>query len=112
MKTPGSQTALCVAVLTGLAATAEAQFGFDPWNFDNASGSDATFSAAMSGGSGTLGTLTDLNGGTRISAPAGSGWTGQPGDLALLQTSNFGVTGAGELWADRLEILAPLPPSR
>lgn len=97
MKTRTSQLpsiTLCAALLAAIAVTTQAQTLLYQWNFDNATGADATWTAAPSGGSGTLGTLTDLNLGAGLSSPAASGRTGAGGDLALVQPT-YGVTGAG-----------------
>src|SRR5258708_3152055 len=87
-------TSICAALLAGFAPLAGAQSLLYQWNFDNATGNGSTFTAAPSAGSGSLGTLTDLNSGVGPSAPAGSGLTGAAGDLALVQPT-YGAGGAG-----------------
>jgi hypothetical protein len=96
MKTIRRLTALLAAALAVLASTAQSQTLLYQWNFDNATGSGATFTAAPSAGSGALGTLTDLNSGAGPAAPANSGLTGGAGDLGLVQPA-YGVTGAGAI---------------
>jgi len=93
---PGSRRLIAPILALALGCSAQAQTLLYQWNFDNASGSGSSFTAAPSAGSGALGTLTDLNGGPNPSAPAGSGLTGTAGDLALSQPA-FGVSGAGAI---------------
>lgn len=104
MKTRTSQLpsiTLCAALLAAIAVTTQAQTLLYQWNFDNATGTDATWTSALSGGSGTGGNLINLGTTPGLSSPAGSGLSGAAADLGLVQPA-FGVNSgvAGGLLGD------------